>query len=106
VEKIQKTDFGKYKDCFIKLVVVNKSNPYAFDLLFDSLYKASPLDIQIVEDPSVLIENDEEMEVDEAEDTTTILRKYISGLTLPVNGDKMKDFMIDVYNEALQVETV
>jgi DNA repair exonuclease SbcCD nuclease subunit len=105
VEKIQKTDFSKFKDCYIKLVVVNKSNPYAFDLLFDSIYKAGPLDIQIVEDPSVLIEEDD-MEVDEAEDTATILRKYVSGLTLPVDTDKMKDFMLDVYNEALQVETV
>ena len=106
VEKIQKTDFSRFKDCYIKLVVVNKSNPYAFDLLFDSLYKAGPLDIQIVEDATVLLDSEDDMEVDEAEDTATILRKYISGLTLPVNNDKMKDFMIDVYNESLQVETV
>ena len=60
----------------------------------------------IVEDPTVLLENEEADEVDEAEDTATILRKYVSGLTLPVDTDKMKDFMIDIYNEALQVETV
>ena len=106
IEKIQKTDFSKFKDCYIKLVAVNKSNPYAFDLLFDSLYKSGPLDIQIVEDASVLIEGEDDLEVDEAEDTATILRKYVSGLTLPVDTDKMKDFMIDIYNEALQVETV
>jgi hypothetical protein len=74
--------------------------------LFDSIYKVGPLDIQIVEDPSVLIDNEEDMELDEAEDTSTILRKYIKGLTLPVDNDRMKDFMIDVYQEALQVETV
>ena len=59
-----------------------------------------------MEDPTVLLDNEEEVEVDEAEDTATILRKYIGGLTLPVNNDKMKQFMLDVYNEALQVETV
>lgn len=106
IEKIQKTDFSKYENTYVKLVVVNKSNPYAFDLLFDSIYKAGPLDIQVVEDPSVLLENQEDMEVDEAEDTSTILRKYIDTLTLPVDNNKMKDFMLDVYNEALQVETV
>ena len=83
-----------------------KTNPYAFDLLFDSIYKAGPLDITIIEDPTVLLDSEEEVEVDEAEDTPTILRKYINGLTLPVNNDKMKEFMLDVYNEALQVETV
>ena len=106
IEKIQGTDFSKYANTYVKLVVVNKSNPYAFDLLFDSIYKAGPLDIQIVEDPSVLLDNEEEMEVDEAQDTATILRKYIDGLTLPVDSVKMKEFMLDVYNEALQVETV
>jgi DNA repair exonuclease SbcCD nuclease subunit len=106
IDKIQNTDFSKYKDCYVKMVVVNKNNPYAFDLLFDSIYKAGPLDIQIVEDPTVLIENDEDMEVDEAEDTPTILRKYIDGLTLPLDSGKMKNFMMDIYNEALQVETV
>ena len=106
VDKIQKTDFSKYQNTYVKLVVVNKSNPYAFDLLFDSIYKAGPLDITIIEDPTVLLDSEEDVEVDEAEDTATILRKYVSGLTLPVNNDKMKDFMLDVYNEALQVETV
>ena len=100
------TDFSKYKDTYVKLVVVNKSNPYAFDLLFDSIYKAGPLDITIIEDPTVLLDNEEDVEVDEAEDTATILRKYVGGLTLPVDNDKMKDFLLDVYSEALQVETI
>jgi DNA repair exonuclease SbcCD nuclease subunit len=106
VDKIQKTDFSKYKDTYVKLVVVNKSNPYAFDLLFDSIYKAGPLDITVVEDASVLLENEEMDSVDEAEDTPTILRKYIEGLSLPVDSGKMKNFMNDVYQEALQVENV
>jgi len=106
VEKIQRTDFSKYKDTYVKLVVVNKSNPYAFDLLFDSIYKVGPLDIQVIEDPTVLLENEDADEIDEAEDTVTILRKYIDGLTLPINNNRMKSFMIDIYNEALQVETV
>ena len=106
VDKIQKTDFSKYKDVYVKLVVVQKSNPYAFDLLFDSIYKVGPLDITIVEDPSVLLENEDMDSVDEAEDTPTILRKYIDGLTLPLDSGKMKHFMMDIYNEALQVETV
>ena len=106
IDKIQNTDFSSYKDTFVKLVVVNKTNPFAFDLCFDGIYKAGPLDITVVEDPTVLLDNEEEVEVDEAEDTATILRKYIGGLTLPVNNDKMKQFMLDVYNEALQVETV
>jgi|694.fasta_scaffold78969_5 DNA repair exonuclease SbcCD nuclease subunit len=106
IEKIQKTDFSKYKDCYVKLVVLNKSNPYAFDLLFDSIYKAGPLDIQVVEDATILLDNEDADEIDEAEDTVSILSKYIDGLKLPLDNGKMKNFMIDIYNESLQVETV
>ena len=106
VERIQTTDFSRYRNTYVKLVVINKSNPYAFDLLFDSIYKAGPLDITVVEDASVLLENEEADSVDEAEDTPTILSKYIDNLTLPVESARMKSFMLDVYQEALQVETV
>ena len=106
VDKIQKTDFSKYQNTYVKLVVVNKTNPFAFDLLFDSIYKVGPLDITIIEDPTVLLDSEEDVEVDEAEDTTTILSKYIDGLTLPLDNGQMKKFMLDIYQEALQVETV
>lgn len=106
VSKIQGTDFSKYKNTYVKLVVINKSNPYAFDLLFDSIYKVGPLDITVIEDASVLIEGEDMESVDEAEDTSTILSKYIDGLTLSVESAKMKSFMLDIYQEALQVETV
>lgn len=105
VDKIQNTDFTKYRDTYVKLVVVNKQNPSAFDLLFDSIYKAGPLDIDIVEDASYLLSEEEEVDVDQVEDTSTILRKYIDKMSLPVDNDRMKKFMFDVYQEALQAET-
>lgn len=106
IEKVQNTDLSGYKDTYVKMVVINKTNPYAFDIVFDALYKAGPIDVQIVEDPTVLLENEEDTEIDEAEDTVTILRKYIDNLTLPLDSSRMKHFMLEVYNEALQVETV
>ena len=104
IEKINATDYSKYANCYVKIVCVNKTNPYAFDMLFDKLYKVGTLDISIVEDISSFKDNEEDAEVDETEDTITILSKYIDGLTLGVDNDKMKNFMRDIYAEALQVE--
>lgn len=105
IESVHKSNYDEYRDTYIKLVVENKTDPYAFDLMLEALYKVSPIDIQIIEDATIVLE-EEDVEVNEAEDTATILRKYVSGLTLNVSNDKMKDFMLDVYNEALQVEAV
>lgn len=104
LEKIKGTDYSKYKDCYVKIVCVNKTNPYNFDVLLDKLYKACPLDISIIEDISSFKDNAEDDVIDEAQDTRTILDSYISGLTLPVNNDKMKNFMYSIYSEALSVE--
>ena len=106
IEKINEKDYSEFANCYVKVVCVNKTNLYAFDMLLDKLYKVGPLDISIVEDISNFKDNEEDVEVDQAEDTSTILRKYIDGLTLNVDSAKMKNYMNGVYQEALSVETV
>lgn len=106
VEKINATDYSKYKDCYVKIVCVNKNNPYAFDMLMDKLYQAQAADISIVEDVNSFIDNNADELVDEAQDTITILDNYIQGLTLPIESDKMKHYMREIYTEALSLENI
>jgi DNA repair exonuclease SbcCD nuclease subunit len=106
VEKINASDYSKFKDCYVKVVCVNKTNPYAFDVLLDKLYKEQPADISIVEDVNSFTDNNLDELIDEAQDTMTILDNYVSGLTLPVEPDRMKHYMREIYAEALSLENI
>lgn len=100
----KKYDFDALKESFIKIVVLNKQNPYLFDNVVDNLYKVGVSDISIVEDfTDNSIDDDKEL-IDQAEDTMTILGKYIDNLTLNVESDKLKSIMREIYVEALDTE--
>jgi DNA repair exonuclease SbcCD nuclease subunit len=103
-EHWKKYDFTNLKETYVKVVVLNKQNPYLFDNVIDNLYKAGVSDLSIVEDfTDTMIEDDQDI-VDQAEDTMTILSKYIDNLTLDVEPAKLKTIMREVYIEALNTE--
>ena len=98
-------DYSALKECFVKIVVLNKQNPYLFDNVLDNLYKAGIADIASVEDfTDNLIDDDQDL-LDQAEDTITILNKHVDNLTLNINNDKLKTLMKELYVEALTTET-
>ena len=101
-EHWKKFDFESLKETYVKVVAINKQNPYLFDFVVDGLYKSGCSDISIVEDfTDVQIDDDI---VDQAEDTMTILSKYIDALELDVENDKLKKLMRELYVEALNTE--
>jgi DNA repair exonuclease SbcCD nuclease subunit len=104
LRKIDATQFDQYRDCYVKIVCINRTNFFAFDILLDKLHKAYPVDVSIIEDVEIISSNDEELE--NIQDTQSILNQYISGLTLPVNNDKMKSFMKEIYQEAMTLKYV
>ena len=104
IKTISGMDLTPYKNTYVKVVVVNKTNPYLFDMFMNRLYEAGTLDITIVEDFTEL----EDMagdDVDQAEDTVTILNKYVENLTTDLDKDKLKVLMKELYVEALNEET-
>ena len=102
VKNISGMDLTVYKNTYVKVVVANKTNPYVFDMFINRLYDAGTLDITIAEDFSELEEDDDS--VDQAEDTVTILNKYVDNLTTDLDKDKLKVIMKNLYVEALNEE--
>jgi len=105
LEKLLSIDFTSYKDCIVKLIVVNKENPYWFDLFIDNLENAGVEDLLVVEDHKNLdLLNDEEV-VSEADDTLSIFNKRILQIVEEKNKQsKLKKIIHELYSEALALE--
>ena len=101
-DTILKNDYQYLKDTYVKVVVKNKDNPYLFDLFIDKLNSTNPAHLQVVEDNFHLDIDDNDI-IDEAEDTMTIINKYIDNLSLS-NPKPINDLFYDLYHEALSVE--
>ena len=104
IEHWKNFDYRDYKDTYIKVIVVTKQNPYIFDMMLDNLYKAGVLDVSIIEDFSDILEEENDENVDEAEDTLTILNKFIDNMKLDVDNDTLKSHMRELYVEALNLQ--
>ena len=104
-EEVMDRDFSKYAGAYVKLIVSNKDNPFVFDLFTTKLYEALPLEVTIVEDHRNMDTISEEDLLDEAEDTLTILSKYIGTIESNVDNKDLDNLMRSLYHEALQMET-
>ena len=104
LESIQNDDYSIYKNSYVKIIIMNKKNPFWFDTLMDRLYAADVADISIAEnfDQDLDIENDM---INEAEDTLTILSKYVNSLNID-NKKELDNLLISLYNESLTIETL
>lgn len=95
-------NFQQYTNTYVKVVVLKKQNPYLFDTVMDTLYKAAPLDVTVVEDYT---DNtlDAAHGVDQAEDTITIIRKCVDAMQIPANvdADRLKAMLQELYTDAL-----
>lgn len=107
ISEISNMDLELYKESFIKIIVVNKTNPYLFDLFMSNLYKQNPIDVSIVEDNIDLTEGLETDIISDAEDTLTILHKYVDNLQVQdLDSGKLKGILKELYIEALNLETI
>jgi predicted RNA methylase len=83
--------------------VKEKTNPYLFDLFIDKLQQSGASDIKVVDDHLNLDLTDDDSIVDEAQDTLTIMNKYIE--TIEFRGDKkrVEHFIRELYQEAVNL---
>ena len=99
-------DFDSLKDKFVKIVVVNKKDFYQFDRFIDKVLSDSGAhEVKIVEDFSELdAENVDDTIIENAEDTMTLLERYIEELDVALDKKRLTNMMKTLYLEASDLE--
>ena len=103
-ETISNRDYSNVTGKFTKVIVVNKDNPYWFDSFLDKIHNASPLHLNVVDDHKHMDLMDD-ADVENVEDTLTILNKYVEGMEIQGKKKHLTDLMTSLYNEALDEHT-
>jgi hypothetical protein len=104
-QKMLETDFTRFKDKIVKVVVKNKMNPYVFDSFIEKIEEQGVIEMQVVEDHLNLDIQDDDSIIDEAESTIDIFTKFVDQTeTGGINKTKIKNLMVDLYNEAVTLE--
>jgi hypothetical protein len=105
VKDYAKEDVSRYKEKYVKLIVVNKKDLYQFDKFTDRLLQADAFEVKIIEDFSELdADNVSDDIVENTEDTMTLLEKYIDQLDVTLSKDRLKNTMRSLYIEAQDLE--
>jgi len=99
-DTITEKDLSSVNGKFIKLIVINKDNPYWFDTFLDKVHAENPLHLQVVDDNKHMDFFDDS-EIDDIEDTLTIVEKYVDSLEIQGKKKPLNDLMTSLYDEAL-----
>lgn len=100
-------DLSLYSNKYVKVVVLNKNNPYLFDKFMEKLYNVNPVDVTIIEDTIDLTESGDDDIITQSEDTLTILNKFVDSVQEDnIDNNRLKSILHEIYVEALNSERV
>ena len=97
----QLTKFGEFTNKIVKVVVRQKSDEKEYDRFMDSLFKANPHDVKIIEKTDHLVFDGEIY--NQTEDTMTLLSASVDDLETDLDKNRIKSLMKEVYQSACEV---
>ena len=92
----------EYENKIVKVIVRRKSSIKDFDKFIDKLYSVGVQDLKIIENFD--IQENEEFDIDEDENTLSILNRYIEESEFEFDKNIIKNIFQDLYRQACEVE--
>ena len=93
-------DVSQYTNKFVKVIIVNKKDLYQFDRFMERLMKANCHDVKVIDFSDMSVDTVSDDIIQYAEDTTTLINKYVDELPIDLDKDRLKRMMRGLYNEA------
>jgi len=97
----QTFDAREYENKIVKIIVRKKSKPKDFEKFVDKLYTVGIQDLKIIE--NFEIQESKDFEVDEEENTISILNRYIDESEVQFDKNIIKGILQNLYKEACEV---
>ena len=98
------TDLSHLDNKFVKVIVINKADPFTFDRLIDRIQQREIFELKIQEDFSEFTGANVGDDGIEIEDTATLLGQYVDNVETVLDKDRLKVEMIDLMTEAQSLE--
>ena len=98
----QTFDVRKYENKIVKVIVRKKTKPKMFEKFLDKLYSVGVQELKIIENFD--IQESEDFDVDEEENTISILNRYIDESEFDLDKNIIKGIFQDLYRQACEVE--
>jgi DNA repair exonuclease SbcCD nuclease subunit len=92
----------QYLNKIVKVIVRKKSNSKDFEKFIDKLYSSGVQDLKIIE--NFAIAENQTFDIDEDENTLSILNRYIDESEIEFDKTIIKDIFQDIYRQACEVE--
>jgi DNA repair exonuclease SbcCD nuclease subunit len=92
----------EYENKIVKVIVRKKSKSKDFEKFIDKLYSIGVQDLKIIENFD--IHESEDFEIEEEENTLSILSRYIEESEIELDKNIVKGIFKDLYREACEVE--
>ena len=96
----QTFDVTPYENKIVKVIVKKKTDSKKFEKYIDKLYSVGVADLKIVE--NFQLTESEDFEVEESEDTLSILDRYIGESETDLSKERIQSVMRSIYQEACE----
>jgi DNA repair exonuclease SbcCD nuclease subunit len=105
-EKVVSLKRKNVEGTYIKVIVTNKKDLYAFDKWMEKLYDYNPHEVRIIENFDEYDGNNVADDNVAVEDTPTLLNSYIDATATQLNVDTLKKMMQELLVEAQSLDTI